>query len=112
MNYTDLVPSRELCEVMSRLGICQSEPRLFFVAPLGSDDWSVRDTKSKHYEYEIIAPLLSDMMEALPEWTEITKAPGKKYLVVLRKVLDLKFSSASLADAVAQALIAIAKEQP
>lgn len=68
MNYEALVPSRELCEELARLGICQDGAKLYW-NPLFYGDGSISS-----YELSlnistgdsIIAPTLPRMLEELP----------------------------------------------
>lgn len=114
MNYEKLVPSRELCEEMARLGICQDAPELFWRHRVnkkaGIDEWSVVNIicNDEHNVEYIIAPTLSRMMDWLPQYYSVARY-GDSWCVDKDNDSPAVSHDPHLPNAVARALIAIKK---
>ena len=113
MDYSKLVPSRELCEEMQRLNICQSEPELYWLKHPIDDAWDLF-TGNPIQEHKCIAPTLSRMMEEFPSGFMLSKCQIKGEWCVERLTIDeltrfIEYTD-TLPNAVAKALIAFKKE--
>lgn len=67
MNYEALVPSRELCEELARLGICQDGAELRWNCledDVGGEEWDLQTYKIG--DESITAPTLPRMLGELP----------------------------------------------
>ena len=109
MDYSKLVPSRELCHRMQELGICQDDPELWYCK---SGQYYHLGTLNQHNsEKDIIAPTLSRMIEGLPDNTHVSKIGfvcGEKHWRIMNPSLKMiQFDDNSLPNAIAKALIAI-----
>ena len=110
MNYTQLAPSRELCEELARLGICQDEPELYWTTIDTRVSYSVSDHKWGH---NIIAPTLPMLMSELP----CGYSSGRGFPPCSAEETNIIWESNGeafcwdkhLPDAIARALIAIKK---
>lgn len=127
MDYSKLVPSRELCEELQTLGICQDGAELWWLQQYTINDdgtWDIRedfklvrsvsnikDGLLKHF----VAPMLSRMMEDLLTKDEscfVGHAKDGFFVEKMNKkelLIDWVISDINLPKAIAKALIAIKK---
>lgn len=117
MDYSKLVPSRELCEGMARLGICQDKPELYWsnyyfdekFSKLRPGDWEiVTEDNVGDMKKAFIAPALARMMEELPELCKVYHKQEKMWVVSPDMCID-PFRDKHLPNSVAKALVAINK---
>lgn len=124
MQYEKLVPSRELCEEMQRLNICQDEPELWFYEQVGglvcdrdcAKEWIIRDDNTKGFGRYVIAPTLSRMMEEMPRDADVYKGNVSSWFVGIEHEQEYERSSweiigedEHLPNALAKSLIALKK---
>ena len=111
MNYSSLVPDRELCEEMARLGICQDKPEICYM--------NCQDDFNKSWILingippveHIIAPTLPRMLEELPSGYCVRKGwGGSKDWFVFNNEADVITNLSEIPNAVAKALIKLEKK--
>ena len=108
--FSDIAPSREICEEMARLGICQDEPELFYMNCQDDINKSWILVKGNPYVEHIIAPTLPRMMEELPDFLEVYKGlDGVWHCFTDRPKMFFDVTDKHLPNAVAKALIEVKK---
>lgn len=110
MDFTKLVPSRELCEEMASLGICQDWAELWLVK-LGITGENIITDKADYADIKggIIAPMLPRMIEELPKDGYAIVIQPFEDVWSIRNLMTRRVDveDKHLPNAVAKALIAI-----
>ena len=111
MNYEALVPSRELCEELARLGICQDGAELWWIEQPFPRLWEV--SPYEHMPSDdippLIAPTLNRMMNQLPDFVAVYAWEGYWIIADCNGTSDVHkiiSQDKQLPNAVARALIA------
>lgn len=116
MDYSKDVPSRELCEEMQRLNICQDGAELYWYESYdprgeGCFKWSLlqKNEKFLHHKSGIIAPTLHRMLVELPDGWSLVK--NLDQWGCMNDLQNVCYWNDRAENSVALALIAIAKEK-
>jgi hypothetical protein len=96
------VPSLDRCKQMKELGI-EFPDNMFSYVETINDDWVLRVTKD-FYSEPISAPLVSELLEVMPDGVSIIKG-GDFYSVFLDIDSTLRVDDINLSNALADLLI-------
>lgn len=114
MDYSKIVPSRELCEEIARLGICQDNPELWWTKPriIDNREKEFRLCKDNDgYEFAVVAPTLYRIME---EFKILVSPENGQIDAIISSVILYWLNGEGekhLPNALAKALIAIRKDK-
>ena len=118
--FSEIVPSREICEELAKAGICQDDEGLFWSNYQYDEDigdyvfaeeyWRVIQYYKTRFSSDIIAPTLPRMMDQLPDCLEVYKGlDGVWHCFMDRPKMFFDVTDKHLPNAVAKALLAIKK---
>lgn len=111
--YAEIVPSREICEELEKAGICQDEPKLFYVNfGIVKEYPEFRIEENSHgFIDSIIAPTIPRMMDELPDESNIYRCGSYWFVDTFYCCAEIEMEEKDkhLPNAVAKALLAIKK---